>query len=445
MTYRAVITRVVNVRPHGDAQKINLATAAGEQVVIGKDVEEGTLGVFFPCGGALSKRMCEENNLYRKKDPETGKNVGGFFDENGRVRAQPFRGEKSDGFWTTLNSLEWTGSQLASLKEGHEFTELNGHKVCARYETPATRKARNAAAQGAPKKHTKGNFPHFKRHFDTDQLAKRIALIPMGAILWFTCKCHGTSARTSRTIRKLNMNGFRRFWNKYMSWTGLIFRETEWTYVTGTRKVVLDPKQAIDRGYYSGKTFRITIHNRFKKMGLHKGETIFYEIVGFCEKGSPIMTPHPIKDRKLRKQYGKNPFALGKMVYSYGCDPDDEDIDKRYRILVYRITTTNEDGAVTELPWTSVMSRCRELGLETVPVLQGPAVYNGQRERFMEFVDNLATGEDPIDPRHIKEGVCVRVEHDRKFDIYKHKSYNFKVLEGIARDSDDFIDLEEIS
>ena len=54
MAYNAVVTRLSNVRPHSNADKVQLATCHGNQVVIGLDSLEGHLGVYFPSDGQLS-------------------------------------------------------------------------------------------------------------------------------------------------------------------------------------------------------------------------------------------------------------------------------------------------------------------------------------------------------------------------------------------------------
>jgi hypothetical protein len=59
------------------------------------------------------------------------------------------------------------------------------------------------------------------------------------------------------------------------------------------------------------------------------------------------------------------------------------------------------------------------------------------------MVDHLAQGNSLLDIRHLKEGVCVRIDqHGIRPKVYKHKSFNFKVLEGIIKDSG-VIDSEE--
>ena len=51
MSYKAIVTRLSNVRPHPNADRVKLATCHGNQVVIGLDSNEGDLGVYFPSDG----------------------------------------------------------------------------------------------------------------------------------------------------------------------------------------------------------------------------------------------------------------------------------------------------------------------------------------------------------------------------------------------------------
>ena len=44
---------------------------------------------------------------------------------------------------------------------------------------------------------------------------------------------------------------------------------------------------------------------------------------------------------------------------------------------------------------------------------------------------------------HPSEGVVIRVDHNGISNWYKHKSYGFRLLEGIVRDTT--VDIEEIS
>src|SRR5262249_4631144 len=110
VSYQAIVS-AITVRPHPNANKLQLGTVHGHQVVVGLDVKDGQLGVFFPTDGQLSHDMCRSNDLYNEstcKELGLTANHYGYFSENRRVRAQKFRGEKSDGVWFELELLQWT-------------------------------------------------------------------------------------------------------------------------------------------------------------------------------------------------------------------------------------------------------------------------------------------------------------------------------------------------
>jgi hypothetical protein len=244
---------------------------------------------------------------------------------------------------------------------------------------------------------------------------------------------HNSSGRTGYLSLHGDLNWFQKLWNKTVGKIGPRFEESRYIYVSGTRKVVLDPKAVIDTGFYSGKKFRINAHNKIKNAGLFEGETIFYELVGYDDEGGYIMPPHGIEDKKLKKKYGD------RMCYTYGCLP------KETKILVYRITRTTPDGHVTELPWFQMVDRCQKLGLQHVPLLYGPFIYDGNQEALRSLCERHSQGSSTLDKGHIREGVVVRVESPSGgTTAYKWKSYWFAELEGLVKNSDLYVDPEEV-
>lgn len=88
--YTALITKI-RTSPIPGADFVQKGNCSGYTVVVGKEVKDGDLGIFFPADGQLSQRMTIENNLYRK-DPKTGKeNKGGYLENNRRVRTIKLR------------------------------------------------------------------------------------------------------------------------------------------------------------------------------------------------------------------------------------------------------------------------------------------------------------------------------------------------------------------
>ena len=96
MAYQAYITRIKNVRKHSNADRLMIGSCFGNDIIIGKDTKENTLGIYFPTDGQLGKEYAEKNNLVRVND-ENGKNIGGYLDPNKRhIKTIKLRGEYSD-------------------------------------------------------------------------------------------------------------------------------------------------------------------------------------------------------------------------------------------------------------------------------------------------------------------------------------------------------------
>lgn len=433
MSYSAIIAPIQNLRPIEKADRLLAGTVAGFQVITSIDTVEGTVGVFFQEGGQLSLEYAKANNLHRHAELNENKDKTGLFDDNRRIRAQRLRGSISEGFWAELSTLKFTGANLEKLKVGDTFEELNKVPICNKYYTKATRNAMSGNGKTSKKGFKPNSIPTFKEHWDTKQLRFMIGNIPKNSIVSVSEKCHGTSGRTGYLSLHKNLNLFQKLWNRTIGKLGLSFEEEKYIYISGTRKVVLDPKRTIDTGYYSGKKFRINIHNKIKEAGLFKGETIFYEIVGYDEENQSIMPSHGITDKALKKKYG------GRMTYAYGC------LLGEYKVLVYRITRTTPDGHTLDLPWYQMVDRCEKLGLQPVPLLEGPFIYDGDVEALRMRCDSLSQGSSTLDASHIREGVVVRVEAPGGSTIgYKWKGYWFAELEGISKNSEDFVDPEEV-
>jgi hypothetical protein len=436
MSYKAIVTRLSNVRPHPNADRVKLATCHGNQVVIGLDSEEGHWGVYFPSDGQLSHEFCHANNLYREasmnKFPEE---KGGMFDANRRVRAQRFRGEISDGFWVPLHNFGFI--QVTGLDvEGFEFDEWKGVPICSKYINPATVKI--ARENQGKKTRTAKTSVMFKEHFDTGHFGKNIHEYQVGQHIIVTEKLHGTSGRIGHVQVDRDLNWI----EKLAKRLGVKIQETEWKYLNGTRRVVLEETSGTQ---FHDPTIRDKAFNLFKG-NLRKGETVYFEIVGYESTGAPIMPPVDTKglgDKNFTKIYGD------RMYYSYGCEPTQSDV------YVYRMTFANEDGQTIDYAWEDVVKRCNEIGVKTVPyistfTLNELRVINHPRleddrdlyEYFGNTITQMGSGASILDSKHIKEGVCVRIEGGINNKTFKFKSFEFKVLEGIVKDSG-VIDSEE--
>jgi hypothetical protein len=448
--YQAEVIRIRNVRPHPNADRVLLATCQGNQVVVGIDTQEGDLGVYFPSDGVLSEEFCHNNNLFRKpelnKDPDA---KPGMFDTNCRVRAQKFRQEKSDGFFVSLTHFNYLkAAERDLLVEGFQFTELGKSKICEKYVNQATQNA--LRERQLKKSRTAKTSVMFKEHFDTSHFGNNVHKFGKSQTIIITEKVHGTSFRVGHVLVEKKLRWIDRVAKKL----GIDVRESNWEYLNGTRHTVLE--ETTGQGYHD-PTIREKAFALFNK-NLRKGETVFGEIVGYESTGATIMpglNTSKVFDKKFIKEYGEKASKDfiekygDRIEFSYGCTPNE------CQIYVYRITSTNEDGQSIDYSWDDVVKRCAELGVKPVPFLKritfeeieallGTVDDRDVSQYFINRVEELGDGPSSLDPRHIKEGVCVRIEGGLDNQTYKFKNFTFRLLEGIIKDSG-AVDTEEAS
>lgn len=457
--YKAYVTQIKNLHKHPNADRLQLGECFGNTVCVNLDYIEGQVGVYFPTDGQLSVEFAEANNLLRKKD-DAGNSIGGYMNPDKRnVTAIRLRGEKSDGLFLPLECLESFGD-ISTLKVGDTIDTFNGHLICEKY-IPRRKNKQGGNVQGNKTRKKKIPIaPLFAEHADTEQLAYNLSAFKPGDEIEITLKMHGTSQRTGY------LPVFKRYKRTLLD--KILRREGtpiyDWGYVSGTRRTVLEN---YDGGYYGSNEFREQ-HSKFFEGKLWKGESIYYEVVGFTHTGAPIMATadnKKLNDKEFIKQYGKE------TVFSYGCSPtgwDRDDIRANpcpvSDIYVYRMTMTNEDGNVVEYTPDFMKYRCEQMGVKTVPVFAKVYIRNNAvishnidgtcsggnipegwtiGDAVKNIAENFYEGLDPIGKTHIREGVVVRILNRPKFTAYKHKNFSFKVLEGIIKEVAEAPDMEE--
>lgn len=446
--YQAYITKLKNVRPHPNADRMLLADCFGNTVCVGLNAQEGDVVIYFPTDGQLSKAYAELNNLVRIKN-EDGTYSGGYLDPDKRnIKAIKLRGEKSDGLTMPLSSLDAFGD-TSTLKVGDTISVFNGHEICKKYIPRGRNKAPGSYANGnkTRKKKSAPLAPLFAEHADTAQLAYNLDAFKEGDEIEITLKMHGTSQRTGYLPK------FKKFKRTLKD---ILFRKEgtpiyDWGYVHGTRRTVMADFEGLTSFYGSNK-FREP-HAKIFEGKLHKGETVYYEIVGFTDNGTPIMgtcVNKKTNDKEFIKKYGEV------TTFSYGCETPQS------ALYVYRMTMTNEDGHVMELTPDYMRYRCEQMGVECCPLLAKARIrkegiivddcygesygvpYEGSIGETLKMIsEKYYDGPDPIGKNHVREGVVVRVVNRPKFTAFKDKNFYFKVLEGIIKDTSDVPDMEE--
>ena len=457
--YCGFVTNLKNVRPHPNADRMKLADCFGNTVCVGLSAEENDVVIYFPTDGQLSVEYCAQNDLVRRKD-ENGNPAGGYLDPDKRnVKAIKLRGEKSDGITMPLESLAYTGVDLTALTVGTQITVINGHDICTKYIPKTNVRVGHYSEGNKTRKHKVPVAPLFAEHADTEQLAYNLGAFKCGDEVEITLKMHGTSQRTGYLP---TLQGYKRtLWDKITRKAGAPIYD--WGGVSGTRRVVLEDYAG---GFYGSNEFREQ-HSKVFDGKLMKGETVYYEVVGFTTTGQPIMSTasnKKLNDKEFIKQYGEE------TVFSYGCEPNpkslmvaDPNADEivgvkiplapQSDVYVYRMTMTNEDGFVVEYTPDFMRYRCEQMGVKTVPVLwkgtipEHPGSAEDPTITAGEWIKNVAErfydGPDPVGKTHVREGVVVRILNRPKFAAYKHKNFAFKVLEGIIKESAEAPDMEE--
>ena len=487
--YCGYITTLKNVRSHPNADRMKLADCFGNTVCVGLNANEGDVVIYFPTDGQLSVEFCREHDLVRRKD-ENGNPAGGYLDPDKRnIKAIKLRGEKSDGITFPLTALEFTGVDISTFNIGDTITVVNGVEICRKYIPRGNRGGASGEGGNRTRKHKEPVAPQFAEHADTEQLAYNLSAFKPGDEIEISLKMHGTSQRTGYLPKLVGYNDsvWRKFVNKIIM--GLKVRKNwgfkgryalyhslkhdgepiyEYGYVTGTRRVVLDD---FEGGFYGSNEFREQHAKRFEDK-LWKGETVYYEVVGFTHTGQSIMgscNNKKLNDKEFVKQYGEE------TIFSYGCEPNPvvhegyNDSAYGYQneyvtykapqsdMYVYRMTCTTPDGNVVEYTPDFMRYRCELMGVKCVPVFEKFIIpeyvvgsdgstddlSNTAGEYVKDKAEEHYEGTDPVGKTHIREGVVVRIVNRPKFTAYKHKNFAFKVLEGIVKDTAAAPDMEE--
>lgn len=422
--YKCVIAKIDSVQPISGADFIHLAYVSGEQVIVSKTYNVGFVGALFVSGTQLSEEYCHNNNLFRETEKNKDNTKSGYFDNNRRVRAQPFKRLKSEAFFISLDSFQYTGTDISKLKIGDSFEELNNHKICTKYIDPLIKKTTKT------EKVDKLGFKalYFKEHVETDQFVAGRYKIQKGDLVSIQSKRHGTSQRVGYMKTELKLPKWKQLINNVFP----IFEKYKYEYILGSRRVILNPSVPNPKEQYRWDVAALL------KPHLSKGMMVYIEIVGWNSENQPIMGKHKIsnlKDKNYTKKYGDE------IIYSYGAN------EGEFKFHIYRITITGDNGITIDFTQRQIVDWCNQRSLDPAYDVTEPFIFDGDHDTLLQKVKTLTERpevltEDYHDPRHISEGVIIRVDNGGLTPLFlKSKSYAFKVCEGLQQ----AIDIEETS
>lgn len=433
--YAASVVRIKEIRPHSNADRLVCTNIEGNNVIVGKETQPGDLGLFFPLEAQIGQEFAEKNDLIRRKD-ENGKPAGGMFDNNRRVRAQQFRGEKSMGFWISIKSLDNLERGFSEkVKEGDIIEDLGKYSISRKYVVKVPdHEAMGFRKRGRQPRESKIIPGQFHFHLDTEQLGRNIHKINPNDLVVLTWKLHGTSAIVSNCLTKRKMG----FFDKLASIVGINVEKSHYEYIYASRRVIKNEFAETKQHFYG--------HDLWSEIGkehfdgkLHTGESVYYEIVGYTKGGSYIQKDFDYGCAPMKQIIHVLPTTDDVLEGRY-AKPIEQVSTPQHKVFVYRITMTAEDGTVTELQWNQVKARCNEIGVPHVPEIYygvaggiftvdepsgnwGDDVLDFLRAAYVHDQDSqFCANKVP------EEGIVLRKE-GLNIECYKLKSFRFLSME----------------
>ncbi len=413
INYVAKIVRINNLRKHSNADRLRCTSIDGCNVIVGADQNEGDVGVYFPAECQISKEFLQANNLYKDKELNSDQTKIGFFDKNGRVRVLKLRGEKSEGFWIPVDSLNHSPYQIdfnaCVAHEDKEFDSVADKILVRKYKIQYTN-AKTDSAGKAAKPTSILIEEQFHFHIDTPQLGKNAWKFKPETFVSITQKLHGTSFISSKVLTKRPLTWLERA----ARFLGCKVVDSEYKNLYASRRVIKNLSANVG-SYYSEDIWGLA--NNVVEPHLRDGMTVYGEVVGFLPNGSCIQ---------------KN--------YDYGCGKG------KHQIYIYRITWTLPNGHVVEWSWSQIKEWCRFHDLLHVPELyrgtinqwnrmsSGSQDARSPKSKFLDVLKNtyLEKKANEIGVPCVRcrsdawdEGIVVRIEDSSDFDVYKLKSFNF--------------------
>lgn len=429
--YLAKVIRLDNLRKHSNADRLQVATIDGNNVITSLAAQDGMLYIYFPLESAINKEYLSYSNAFQEKELNKDTEVKGYFQKTGRVRATNLRGEKSEGYMVPVTDISnWLKEYYSiDFKFTDEMVNTEFDLVCDTLlcEKYVNRQALALAKKEAKNKNKKAKVSRlvdsqFHFHIDTPQLKKFIRNVNPNDYIQITRKLHGTSAVISKILCVKPL----KWYEKVLKKLGVNIVDSEYDLVYSSRKVVkngyLDPSEANHNHYYSSDVWGDCAkkYEQFLKPGI----SLYGEIVGFTSDGAFI-------------QKG----------YDYGCDSNTFDF------YVYRVTYTSANGDVYEMSPAQMTHYCDKYGIKTVPqIYYGRArdlyslpVTDHWHENFLENLcnDYLEKTCDMCKENVPDEGICLRIDKPLDIDIYKLKSFAFLERETKMLDSGE-VDMETV-
>lgn len=399
-----------------------------------------------------AQKYCAEKktqlDIIKKEIDETTDYIRGhvgFFNKNGRVRSIRLGGVQSMGYLFTIDELAKYNPNVKNISlnqyVGEDFDTIEDKLFIKAYVPFVPERRQVSKVEKRNKKieqfdrMVKGEFSF---HYDTQMFARCINLFKPTDKVVITNKLHGTSLICGKLHVKtpIKIPFYKWIWNKFVDLTGLFksLRITDYVVeygnVTSSRTVIKNQyiNKKVTGGYYGADIW--SEYGDLIYPFLDEGMTVYGEICGYISNSQ----------RMIQKGY------------DYGCDKGEN------FLMIYRITTTNEDGSKKEwnvqdvYNWTKkLITEHTELEKRIRPIT---IFYHGTlqdlypdlslmehwHENVLEAMRNDKEHfgmekKEPLCRNSVwREGIVIRKDDDDLAEAFKLKCMHFLKAEAVLMD-----------
>ena len=466
--YVAHVCRVTEIRPIKGADRVVEAIVNGCHVVTGKSVREGDIVIYFPVESQLDQAFLAANNLYSfdlrhqnfafagghaanlNELYQTAVNEGndemadtlrchlkefcGMFDAKGRVKIKQIRGIYSQGFICTPKFIENLVDEEIDWESlvGESFDSIRDwdRPLVKKYQLEIPVDETSDSSQKRWRKTMKRLLSYdcmipgqFQFHYDTVKAEFGLNDIHPDDNITLTVKVDGSSVIIANTLTRFKPNIFQRMLQKF----GKQYPDTVYRPIYASRRSIKNRWVRGRGNRFYDKDIHGFVFRDFKNV-LAPGMTVYGEIVGYQEKTNKfIQTNH-----------------------DYGCKMGE------WKFMPYRITTTTEDGTVSEWEMGDIDLWCdktRYINPKLYSKLMSPViVYSGKaRDLYPDlpeenwaqhFIDRLHEDknfymelDEPLCKCKVpREGLVLRIKNDIKPRAWKIKTARHLAREGKEND-----------
>lgn len=343
--FKVPLTQIKEIRPHGNAEKLEIAVVYGFQVVVKKDAYMVGDPVFYvPIDSIIPEKL--EAHLF---PPDAKIKL-----TKRRIRQIRIRGLASQGMLIDAEDLEAVYGDIDMSEMEKDYAqELN----ITKYEPQVT--VDNPGAPGSRKARRPLENPNFHQYNGLDNIKWYPEKFAPDERVVLQEKIHGTNARAALMPFVANT-----LWKRIQKFFGFA-PQNEFCY--GSNQVQLQNKPG-HKGYYGEDVYGSTFAALKVEEKLKPGEAIYGEI------------------------YGKN-IQKG---YAYGSPNE-------YKFVLFDVKVLQEDGTFRWLNPDEVAMFADQRGFQMVPeVYRGP--FNS-----LEFIKQFTVGASVLCPdQKVREGVVVK-------------------------------------